>query len=71
MLYPSVEELTHHGRFNRYALVIATAKCARKLAAELEKEKMTMEEKPVKMAIEKLHNGEYQILEKDLEQLEF
>lgn len=29
MIYPSVEELSQNGRFNRYILCIATAKCAR------------------------------------------
>ena len=28
MIYPSIDELTK-GRFNRYTLVVATAKCAR------------------------------------------
>lgn len=29
MIYPSVEELSQSGKYNRYALCIATAKCAR------------------------------------------
>ncbi len=29
MIYPSVEELSQNGKYNRYMLCIATAKCAR------------------------------------------
>ncbi len=29
MISPTLEELSHHGKYNRYTLVIATAKCAR------------------------------------------
>lgn len=29
MLYPSIKELTQNNKYNRYQLVIATAKCAR------------------------------------------
>lgn len=29
MIKPPIEELTKHGKYNRYTLVIATAKCAR------------------------------------------
>ena len=34
MIYPSVNELTKEGEINRYELVIATAKCARKITDE-------------------------------------
>lgn len=34
MIYPSIEELTQHNKYNRYTLVIATAKCARELTDE-------------------------------------
>lgn len=33
MIYPSIEELTR-GKYNRYTLVIATAKCARMVTDE-------------------------------------
>jgi len=33
MIYPSIEELTR-GKYNRYTLVIATAKCARLVTDE-------------------------------------
>lgn len=34
MLYPSIQDLTH-GQVNRYALVIATAKCARHITEKM------------------------------------
>lgn len=34
MIYPSIDELTKNGEINRYELVIATAKCARKITDE-------------------------------------
>jgi len=43
MIYPSVEELTHNGKYNRYMLVIATAKCARMVTDEYVKQRETAE----------------------------
>ena len=34
MIYPSINDLSKHGRYNRYALGIAVAKCARILTDE-------------------------------------
>ncbi len=34
MIYPSIEELSKHGKYNRYTLCIATAKCARMVTDE-------------------------------------
>jgi len=34
MIYPSVEELTQNGKYNRYVLCVATAKCARMVTDE-------------------------------------
>ena len=34
MIYPSVEELSQSGKYNRYTLCIATAKCARMVTDE-------------------------------------
>ncbi len=34
MIYPSVEELSQGGKFNRYMLCVATAKCARLVTDE-------------------------------------
>ena len=34
MIYPSVEELSQNGKYNRYILCTATAKCARMVTDE-------------------------------------
>ncbi len=74
MIYPSIEEITK-GQYNRYSLVIATAKGARKILDEelaekdLHKEekstkKDAVEEKSVKKAIRMLTNGEMKVVSK-------
>ena len=63
MIYPSVEELTKQGEFNRYELVVATAKGARVVTDEY----IEMRTKAEKMISEKetdkplfsLIDGEY------------
>ena len=86
MIYPSIEDLTK-GKYNRYELVIATAKCARLVTDEYMKQRETAEkliaekqtdkslssmikreyrdEKAVKNAINRLHSGEFVIVERD------
>ena len=81
MIYPSIEELTHQNKYNRYTLVIATAKCARELTDEYVEQREIAEkllanketdkslaslikkeyrdEKAVKVAINRIHRGEY------------
>ena len=84
MLYPTINELTK-GKFNRYELSLATAKCARIVTDEYTKQREEAEkaqtgnketdkpintllnkelrdEKAVKTAIKRLHNGEYTIV---------
>ena len=84
MIYPSIDELTRNGVYNRYELVIATAKAARMITdietnkrEEMEKnaaketpqdkmafprfESVVVDEKAVKVAIQKIHNGEFLI----------
>ena len=92
MIYPSIDDLTKGGVYNRYELVIATAKAARIITdAEVEKkEEMEknaakespqansiysrmeigmiderrddkLDEKAVKIAIQKIYNGEFLI----------
>ena len=77
MIYPSIAELSDEG-VNRYALSIATAKCARRITDEqlskkqqeadlredryFSSKKAPANEKPVKEAIEKLYTREYKIL---------
>ena len=83
MLYPPIDELTQ-GKYNRYELALATAKCARLITdeyvrqhdaaeksitgnKETDKPLNTMidrelrDEKAVKVAIGRLHRGEYEI----------
>ena len=81
MLYPTINDLTK-GKFNRYELSLATAKCARIVTDEYVKQRENAEkaqtgtketdkpintlinkelrdEKAVKTAIKRLHEGEY------------
>lgn len=83
MLYPTIDELTQ-GKFNRYELALATAKCARLITDEyvrqhelVEKsatgnketdralsatvDKELRDEKAVKVAINRIHRGDYSI----------
>ena len=87
MLYPTINQLTN-GNFNRYELVIATAKCARMVTDEYVRQREAAEkavaggkesdkailnmidkelkdEKAVKIAINRIHVGEYSIVEDD------
>ena len=34
MIHPTIQELTYDGKFTRYELALATAKCARKITNE-------------------------------------
>ena len=84
MLYPTINDLTK-GKFNRYELSLATAKCARIVTDEYTKQREDAEksqtgnketdrpintlinkelrdEKAVKTAIKRLHEGEYTIV---------
>jgi len=83
MITPSIEELTA-GKYNRYTLVVATAKCARMVTEEYAEQHNVAErilanketdrflstligndyrdEKAVKIAIKRLQNGTYQIV---------
>lgn len=77
MIYPSIEELSRGGTYNRYMLCIATAKCAREITEEQiaanqqnardpKEEKYFVRnvptaEKPVRTAINRLDNSDYTI----------
>ena len=86
MIHPTIQELTYDGKFNRYELALATAKCARKITNEYVRQRDAAEkamtgnkdtdkplmnmidreyrdEKAVKIAINKMHAGEYTIVE--------
>lgn len=85
MVKPSIEELTKGG-YNRYILVIATAKSAKyvtekqnrqreldsllseKYKVDVEKPvKRIPDEKPVKVAVDMIHEGEIKISEETLQ----
>lgn len=62
MLRPAVTQLISKND-SYYSLVIGVAKRAREIANELVEEKKTLEEKPVKTAVEELASGKYKIVE--------
>ncbi len=43
MIYPTPEELSGNGKYNRYTLVIASAKCARAITDEYVEQKLMAE----------------------------
>ena len=62
MLRPSVNQIISKNE-SCYSLVIAVAKRAREIAEELSKNSKTLEEKPVKTAVEEFASGKYKIIE--------
>lgn len=62
MLRPSVNQIISKNE-SCYSLVIAVAKRAREIADELYKNGRTLEEKPVKTAVEEFASGKYKIIE--------
>ncbi len=62
MLRPAATQLISKND-SYYSLVIGVAKRAREIADTLVEEKKTLEEKPVKTAVEELANGKYKIVE--------
>lgn len=65
MRRPSVDDMLKN-RTTRYSLVIAVAKRAREISAEIEESEQIVDEKPVLMAIEDFKNHKYSILEPDI-----
>ncbi|MBQ9940240.1 MAG: hypothetical protein IJO74_01730 [Clostridia bacterium] len=76
MIYPSIDEITR-GRFNRYMLCIATAKCARNVTDDFLEQKeeairlkddktlsklVSSTEKPVKTAINLIYEDKYKLV---------
>lgn len=61
MLRPAITELISRND-SYYTLVIGVAKRAREIADELIAENKTLEEKPVKTAVEEFAAGKYKIL---------
>ena len=62
MLRPSINQLIGKND-SCYSLVIGVAKRAREIADELYEQGKTLEEKPVKTAVEELASGKYKIIE--------
>ncbi|MEM1484965.1 DNA-directed RNA polymerase subunit omega [Oscillospiraceae bacterium PP1C4] len=60
MLRPSMASMLRPGE-SYYSFVVAIAKRAREIAQEAEDEKIIMEEKPVKKAIEEFASGKYKL----------
>lgn len=65
MRRPSVDDMLKN-KTTRYSLVIAVAKRAREISAEIEESERVVDEKPVLMAIEDFKNHKYNILEPDI-----
>lgn len=65
MRRPSVDDMLKN-KTTRYSLVIAVAKRAREISAEIEESGRVVDEKPVLMAIEDFKNHKYSILEPDI-----
>ena len=61
MLRPAVNQIIAKNE-SCYSLVIAVAKRAREITQELYDNDMTIEEKPVKTAVEELASGKYKIV---------
>ncbi len=86
MIKPTINDLSQ-GKYNRYEVALATAKCARMITNEYVRQRMEAEtaanskdndkplnalidrevrdEKAVKIAINRIHEGKYQIVHKD------
>ena len=74
MIHPSYNELMKVVNNNaeygeepvvnsRYSIVMATAKRAREITSDAFDNKLVLDEKPVKTAVDELYNGEYKIIE--------
>ena len=62
MLRPALTQLIAKNE-SCYSLVIGVAKRAREIADELYRNEQTLEEKPVKTAVDEFARGEYKIVE--------
>jgi len=65
MKRPSVSDMLEN-KTTRYSLVIAVAKRAREIAAEMKKKEIVLDEKPVLLAVEEFKRHKYNILEPDI-----
>lgn len=62
MLRPAISQILKNNE-SYYSLVIAVAKRARQLSDDAFEEKISLEEKPVKTAIDEFANGDFKIIE--------
>ena len=62
MLRPAISQIITKNE-SAYSLVIGVAKRPRAIADELYDQGMTLEEKPVKTAVEEIASGKYKIVE--------
>lgn len=62
MLRPAISQILKNNE-SYYSLVIAVAKRARQLSDDAFEEKVSLEEKPVKTAIDEFASGDYKIIE--------
>lgn len=62
MLRPVVSQILKNNE-SYYSLVIAVAKRAREITSDAFDNKLVLDEKPVKTAVDELYNGEYKIIE--------
>lgn len=62
MLRPAMYQIATHGE-SYYSVVIGVAKRAREIADELVQNSQTLEEKPVKTAVDEYYARKYSIIE--------
>ena len=65
MLRPSMSQILKPGE-SYYEFVVAVARKAREIAAEAEEEKITLEEKPVTLAVQMFASGEEKLADQDI-----
>ena len=65
MRRPSVDDMLAN-RTTRYSLVIAVAKRAREISADVKKKEQILDEKPVLLAMEEFKKHKFNILEPDI-----
>ena len=83
MITPAVDKLTQNGKYNRYTLCIAASKCARKVTEEylveikkeyapsdkeqIKKRSELRDEKPLKIALNRIIDGKYEINDESID----
>ncbi len=65
MLRPAMSQILKPGE-SYYEFVVAVARKAREIATEAEEEKITLEEKPVTLAVQMFASGEEKLADQDI-----